>query len=47
VRVKLDDGSSVVRKIANPDAVAYAVVAAWPVRPKGYDFGEPINCPSY
>jgi hypothetical protein len=47
VRVKLDDGSSVVRKAPNPDAVAHKLVAGWPVRPEGYDFGVPIDCPSY
>lgn len=47
VRIKLENGSSVVRKIPNPDAVAHAMVAGWPIRPEGYDFGEPIDCPSY
>ena len=49
VRVKLDDGTSVVRKIANPDAITHGSVARWPqaFRPEGYDWGEPIDCPSY
>ena len=49
VRVKLDDGTSVVRKIPNPDAVSHASVARWPhpFRPEDYDYGEPIDCPSY
>lgn len=47
VRIKLENGSSVVRKIPNPDAGAHAMVAGWPIRPEGYDFGEPIDCPSY
>ena len=30
VRVKLDDGRSVVRKVGNPDAVPHELVARWP-----------------
>ena len=49
-RVKLDDGTSVVRKIPNPDAVPHSWVTTWPhrFRPEGfYNRGEPIDCPSY
>jgi hypothetical protein len=48
VRVKLDDGRSVVRKVGT-DALLHGDVARWPqaFRPKGYDWGEPILCPSY
>ena len=49
VRVKRDDGSSVVRKVANPDAVPHRLVAGWPMsfRPHGYDYGPSIDCPTY
>ena len=51
VRVKLDDGSSVVRKVANPDYTGptHDMVARWPhpFRPEDYDCGEPIDCPTY
>jgi hypothetical protein len=49
VRVKLDDGSSVVRKVPVRDAVPHIKIACWPysLRPGDYDLGEAINCPTY
>ena len=48
-RALLDDGSSVVRKIPNPDAIQHGLVAVWPhpFRPEDYDYGEPVDRPSY
>jgi len=50
VRIKLDDGTSVVRKVAVPElAGQHAQVAGWPYlfRPADYVVGAPIACPSY
>lgn len=49
VRVKLDDGRSVVRKVTNADAVPHGDVARWPqaFRPADYHDGAPLACPSY
>ena len=40
---------SVVRKVTVPDAVPHGDVARWPqsFRPVAYDWGAPIDCPSY
>lgn len=49
VRIKRDDGTSTVRKIAVPSAIQHADIARWPhaFRPDDYDHGEPIPCPTY
>ena len=49
VRVKQGDGTTVVRKIANPDATPHKLVAGWPYlfRRADYNWGAPIDCPSY
>lgn len=50
VRVKRDDGSNVVSKVADPDRGGqHGKVARWPhpFRATAYDYGEPIDCPSY
>jgi hypothetical protein len=50
VRVKLDDGSSVVRKVKVPEYEGqHDKVSRWPgaFRPAGYDWGERLSCPSY
>jgi hypothetical protein len=50
VRVELDDGRSVVRKVKVPKFDGqHERVASWPhlFRPKDYDYGEPIACPSF
>lgn len=40
---------TLVRKATVPDAVQHRDVARWPqaFRPEGYDWGEPITCPTY
>jgi hypothetical protein len=40
---------TLVRKVANPDAVPHGDVARWPIsfRPADYPTGEPIDCPIY
>ena len=47
VRVKQADGTSVVRKIRNPDVTPHGAVARWPYSFRPADLGEPIGCPSY
>jgi hypothetical protein len=50
VRVKLADGTSVVRKERVPGFEGLkAKVAGWPgtFRPADYDVGDPIDCPTY
>jgi hypothetical protein len=47
VRMRNDDGKSVIRKVINPAAVPHKVVASWPVRPAGYGWGPTMACPSY
>jgi hypothetical protein len=50
VRVKLDDGRSVVRKEKVPEfAGQHDRVSRWPspFRPIEFDYGQPITCPSY
>jgi hypothetical protein len=47
VRIKLADGTSTVRKEPVTGAVKHGDVARWPVRPKGWDRGEPVRCPTY
>jgi len=44
-----DEPKTIVRKEAVDDAVQHGEVARWPhsFRPDGYDWGEPIECPSY
>jgi len=49
VRVRKDDGSSVVRKVPNPEAIPHSQIARWPYsfRRADYDWGKPISCPTY
>lgn len=50
VRIKLADGTSVVRKEKVPEFEGqHDDVSRWPMayRPADYDFGAPIGCPSY
>jgi hypothetical protein len=50
VRVKLEDGRSVVRKVKVPEfADQHDKVSRWPgaFRPAGWDRGERLSCPSY
>jgi SprT-like family len=44
-----DEPKTLVRKEAVRDVVQHAEVAGWPhsFRPDDYDWGEPIDCPSY
>ncbi|MPZ26507.1 MAG: hypothetical protein GEV12_08620 [Micromonosporaceae bacterium] len=44
-----DEPRTLVRKVRNPDSTVHGDVARWPsaFRPDGYDWGEPICCPSY
>lgn len=41
--------ATLVRKVRVAEAVSHGDVARWPssFRPPGYDWGEPINCPTY
>jgi hypothetical protein len=45
---ELGQPKTVVRKVAT-DAISHEVVTRWPhsFRPKGYDYGKPIECPTY
>jgi len=44
-----DQPKTLVRKVRDRAAVAHDDIARWPgsLRPVGYDFGEPIPCPTY
>lgn len=49
VRVKLDDGTSRVRKNRVPGAIKHGDIARWPnsFRPPDWDRGAKISCPTY
>jgi hypothetical protein len=49
VRVKLDDGTTAVRKERVAGAIKHGDIARWPnsFRPRGWDRGAEISCPTY